>query len=159
MVPSEFQFTRVYSSPGSQNTSNWAVLRDFASFLFEFLFKPAGFQVLYQVGVFISRSSVRFLELPIWAIYLLPILQVTIFLLLISSFQTANLGFFIFEAIYWFIPNIGIIFAIIVLEGLLGGAAYVNTYNYAHKTVRNPFKNWKRGNFRSPPMLENILCQ
>lgn len=33
-------------------------------------------QVLYQAGVFISRSSVNTVLLPYWALVLLPILQV-----------------------------------------------------------------------------------
>jgi battenin len=36
--------------------------------------------------------------------------------------------FFTFEAVYLFIPSIWIIFAAVLWEGLLGGAAYVNTY-------------------------------
>nr|CTP82026.1 Bm7358 [Brugia malayi] len=33
------------------------------------------YQVLYQAGVFISRSSVNIIQLPYWALVLLPILQ------------------------------------------------------------------------------------
>jgi len=33
-----------------------------------------------------------------------------------------------FEAVYGFIPNVWVMFAIIFFEGLLGGAAYVNTF-------------------------------
>ncbi|KAL6731853.1 hypothetical protein Aduo_002678 [Ancylostoma duodenale] len=81
------------------------------------------YQVLYQLGVFISRSSVKLFALPTWSLYLLPVLQAT------------NFFFFFFEAIYWFVPSIGIIFALIVFEGLLGGAAYVNTFDKIHKMV------------------------
>ncbi|CAJ0596283.1 unnamed protein product [Cylicocyclus nassatus] len=81
------------------------------------------YQVLYQLGVFISRSSIKILELPVWLIYLLPV------------FQTCNFVFFLFQAIYWFVPSIGIMFALIVIEGLLGGSSYVNTFNVIHKTV------------------------
>ncbi|CAI2353754.1 unnamed protein product [Caenorhabditis sp. 36 PRJEB53466] len=83
------------------------------------------YQVLYQLGVFISRSSVKFFEMPLWLIWCLPILQ------------CANMIFFFFEAVYWFTPTIIIIFVLIVFEGLLGGSAYVNTYNKIHKKV-NP---------------------
>ncbi|EYC10320.1 hypothetical protein Y032_0056g2677 [Ancylostoma ceylanicum] len=81
------------------------------------------YQVLYQLGVFISRSSVKLFALPTWSLYLLPVLQAT------------NFFFFFFEAIYWFVPSIGIIFGLIVFEGLLGGAAYVNTFDKIHKMV------------------------
>ncbi|CAD6192426.1 unnamed protein product [Caenorhabditis auriculariae] len=70
------------------------------------------YQVLYQLGVFLSRSSVKIFEMPI-----------------------GNLVFFFFEAVYWFVPSIIIIFGLIIFEGLLGGAAYVNTYNMIHKKV------------------------
>lgn len=36
------------------------------------------YQVLYQFGVFVSRSSIRLVELPMWMLYLLPFLQVRI---------------------------------------------------------------------------------
>lgn len=81
------------------------------------------YQVLYQFGVFISRSSVKLFELPTWSLFLLPVLQ------------ASNFAFFLFEAIYWFVPSIGIIFGLIIFEGLLGGAAYVNTFNKIHKMV------------------------
>ncbi|CAL2044910.1 unnamed protein product [Caenorhabditis brenneri] len=81
------------------------------------------YQVLYQLGVFLSRSSVKFFEMPLWLIWCLPILQ------------CANMIFFFFEAVYWFTPTIIIIFVLIVFEGLLGGSAYVNTYNKIHKKV------------------------
>uniref|UniRef100_A0A8R1HQN7 Battenin n=1 Tax=Caenorhabditis japonica TaxID=281687 RepID=A0A8R1HQN7_CAEJA len=81
------------------------------------------YQVLYQLGVFISRSSVKFFEMPLWLIWCLPVLQ------------CVNMIFFFFEAVYWFTPTIIIIFVLIVFEGLLGGSAYVNTYNKIHKKV------------------------
>ncbi|CAI5449929.1 unnamed protein product [Caenorhabditis angaria] len=81
------------------------------------------YQVLYQLGVFLSRSSVKFFEMPVWLIWLLPLMQVI------------NMLFFFFEAVYWFIPTIIIIFCLIIFEGLLGGSAYVNTYNKIHKLV------------------------
>ncbi|ETN81350.1 CLN3 protein, partial [Necator americanus] len=85
--------------------------------------RKENFQVLYQFGVFLSRSSVKLFALPTWSLYLLPVLQ------------ASNFFFFFFEAIYWFVPSIGIIFGLIVFEGLLGGAAYVNTFDKIHKMV------------------------
>lgn len=69
---------------------------------------------IYQIGVFISRSSgsyVRFGNL-----YSMGFLQIL------------NLVLCILQSIYFFIPNIWIIFILILYEGLLGGAAYVNTF-------------------------------
>ncbi|GMR52594.1 hypothetical protein PMAYCL1PPCAC_22789, partial [Pristionchus mayeri] len=81
------------------------------------------YQVLYQVGVFISRSSVNILPLPRVVLYILPVLQI------------ANAIFFFFDALYFFVPHIAILFVLIVIEGLLGGASYVNTFNNIHKEV------------------------
>lgn len=71
-------------------------------------------QVLYQVGVFISRSSVNLLHVKnIW---------------LMGVLQLVNVVFFTGEAIFAFVPSIWIIFVLTLWEGLLGGAAYVNTF-------------------------------
>ncbi|CAD6186511.1 unnamed protein product [Caenorhabditis auriculariae] len=81
------------------------------------------YQVLYQFGVFTSRSSIRLFELPMAVLYILPILQLS------------NMVFFFFEALYWFVPHIAIIFVLIVFEGLFGGASYVNTFHKIHRMV------------------------
>ncbi|CCD70116.1 Battenin [Caenorhabditis elegans] len=81
------------------------------------------YQVLYQFGVFVSRSSIRLVELPMWMLYLLPFLQLT------------NMLFFFFDALYWFVPQIAIIFALIIFEGLFGGSSYVNTFHKIHNKV------------------------
>lgn len=69
---------------------------------------------LYQIGVFISRSSGSFIKFD--KLYLMGFLQ------------SVNLIACIFQSIYMFIPNIWIVFLLIFYEGLLGGAAYVNTF-------------------------------
>lgn len=72
------------------------------------------FQADYQIGVFISRSSVNLITIDkLWLMALLQFFNVIIIL---------------FETIYYYIPNIWIVFALILWEGLLGGGAYVNTY-------------------------------
>lgn len=69
---------------------------------------------LYQLGVFISRSSASFIRIK--NLYLPSILQfINLFILIIQS-------------LFYFIPNVYIIMLIIFYEGLLGGAAYVNTF-------------------------------
>ena len=72
------------------------------------------FQVDYQIGVLISRSSVNLIHIN--KLWLLPI------------FQIANVVVLFLQVFYRFIPNIWIILAIVLWEGLLGGAAYVNTF-------------------------------
>ncbi|KAL5285946.1 CLN3 family protein [Megaselia abdita] len=75
----------------------------------------------YQIGVFISRSSVNLLTInKLW---------------LLSVFQLVNVVYFLFEVIYFFTPSIWIIFAIVFWEGLLGGGAYVNTFYKMSKEV------------------------
>lgn len=79
----------------------------------------------YQIGVFISRSTVNLVQIrQIW---------------LLSFLQTLNVFYFMFESIFAFTPSIWIVFGVILLEGLIGGAAYVNTYftRSMHKIPRN----------------------
>lgn len=72
------------------------------------------YSFLYQLGVFISRSSSPFIRIR--SLYIPSILQVV------------NLFLLTAHAVWNFIPNVYIIFAIIFWEGLLGGAVYVNTF-------------------------------
>ncbi|XP_041350083.1 battenin-like [Gigantopelta aegis] len=72
------------------------------------------YQVAYQLGVFISRSSVNLVQFN--KLWILTVLQfVNMILLLVQVF-------------YHFIPSMWILIPIILYEGLLGGAAYVNTF-------------------------------
>ncbi|RDL40213.1 Protein BTN [Venustampulla echinocandica] len=72
------------------------------------------YNLLYQLGVFVARSSSPFIRLH--NLYLPSFLQVANLLLLIS------------QSLWWWIPSIYIVFIIIFWEGLLGGAVYVNTF-------------------------------
>lgn len=69
---------------------------------------------LYQLGVFISRSSVSWFR--IHNLYLPSLLQV------------GNLLLLTLHALWDFIPSVYIVFVVIFWEGLLGGAVYVNTF-------------------------------
>lgn len=61
---------------------------------------------------------------------------VTILIILCCCFfQGFNVVFFLAETLYSFTPNIFIVFAIIVYEGLLGGSAYSNAYYSIMKNV------------------------
>lgn len=72
------------------------------------------FQVDYQIGVFISRSSVNLFKIKhIW---------------LMAVFQGINVVLFSCEAIWYVSPSIWLVLAFIFWEGLLGGGAYVNTF-------------------------------
>ncbi|KAK3799217.1 hypothetical protein RRG08_054344 [Elysia crispata] len=84
------------------------------------------YQVDYQVGVFISRSSVNFLKINrLWS---LPVLQF------------ANLVLLFLQVFYRFIPSFWIILAIVLWEGLLGGAAYVNTFYKLTNEIKSEHK-------------------
>lgn len=72
------------------------------------------YQVLYQVGVTISRSSASCVHIS----------KIHIF----SILQFFNLILFACEARYAFIPSIWITLILIFYEGLLGGATYVNAF-------------------------------
>ncbi|XP_030372666.1 battenin isoform X2 [Scaptodrosophila lebanonensis] len=75
----------------------------------------------YQIGVFISRSSVNVFQLnKIW---------------LMSIFQFINVAYFLTEVIWFYTPSIWIVFVIVLWEGLLGGGAYVNTFYRMSKEI------------------------
>ncbi|GAB6027555.1 G1/S-specific cyclin cln3 [Chamberlinius hualienensis] len=72
------------------------------------------YQVVYQTGVFISKSSVNVVLFKrLW---------------ILSIFQILNLVLFICEAYWLFLPSIWIVFVTILWEGLVGGSTYVSTY-------------------------------
>jgi len=72
------------------------------------------YNFIYQVGVFISRSSTPFIRIH----HLYPP----------SLLQVANLAILISQALFNWIPSVYIVFLIIFWEGLLGGGVYVNTF-------------------------------
>lgn len=72
------------------------------------------YSFLYQLGVFISRSSIPFFR--IYQLYLPSLLQLV------------NLAILLVQAILYFLPSVWIVFIIIFWEGLLGGAVYVNSF-------------------------------
>ncbi|KAI5800131.1 batten's disease protein Cln3 [Geopyxis carbonaria] len=72
------------------------------------------YNTVYQLGVFISRSSTPFIRVR----RLYPP----------SFLQLGNLAILIIHAMFNFIPSIYVIFAVIFWEGLLGGLVYVNTF-------------------------------
>eukprot|EP01124_Arcella_intermedia_P019853 TRINITY_DN2720_c0_g1_i1.p1 TRINITY_DN2720_c0_g1~~TRINITY_DN2720_c0_g1_i1.p1 ORF type:complete len:508 (+),score=63.32 TRINITY_DN2720_c0_g1_i1:26-1525(+) len=84
------------------------------------------YSFVYQVGVFISRSSANFVRIR-W-------------LWLLAGLQIANM-IFLGTVAYWnYIPNIWIVFAIILYEGLIGGAIFVNTFYRVAEEVEGDLK-------------------
>ncbi|KAF8429716.1 batten's disease protein Cln3 [Tirmania nivea] len=80
------------------------------------------YNTIYQLGVFVSRSS--------HLIYRLPALYPP------SLLQCLNLILLTIHAMYPFIPSVWVVFAIIFWEGLLGGSVYVNTFAKISEEVR-----------------------
>jgi battenin len=72
------------------------------------------YSLIYQIGVFVARSSTPFIRLH--SLYL-P-----------SFLQCGNLILLLTQSLYWYIPSVYIVFLVIFWEGLLGGAVYVNTF-------------------------------
>jgi battenin len=72
------------------------------------------YNFLYQIGVFVARSSTPFIR--IHSLYVPSLLQVI------------NLAILTSQSLYDWIPNVYIVFVIVFWEGLLGGAVYVNTF-------------------------------
>ncbi|XP_042249846.1 battenin [Thunnus thynnus] len=81
------------------------------------------YQTLYQVGVLVSRSSLCCVKIrKLWALALL---------------QVVNAVLLLFAVRYQFLPSAWLVFAIILYEGLLGGAAYVNTFYFISKETED----------------------
>lgn len=78
-------------------------------------------QVDYQIGAFISRSSVSLFT--IHKIWLLAVLQLINVVLVLT------------EVLTFFSPTIWVVFAIVLWEGLLGGSAFVNAFYRMSKEV------------------------
>ncbi|CDO57392.1 similar to Saccharomyces cerevisiae YJL059W YHC3 Vacuolar membrane protein involved in the ATP-dependent transport of arginine into the vacuole and possibly in balancing ion homeostasis [Geotrichum candidum] len=76
---------------------------------------------LYQLGVFISRSSSAFVRIR--RVYIPSLLQ------------ALNLVVVIYQSLYMVIPNVYLVMLLVFYEGLLGGASYVNTFLLVSETV------------------------
>lgn len=78
-------------------------------------------QVDYQIGVFVSRSSVNLVTIDrVW---------------IMAVLQFINVIYFLGEVMWFFTPSIWMVFALVFWEGLLGGGAYVNTFYRMSKEV------------------------
>ncbi|EER25374.1 CLN3 family protein [Coccidioides posadasii C735 delta SOWgp] len=89
------------------------------------------YNAIYQIGVFISRSSTPFFR--VHDLYFPSFLQV------------ANLAILTLQALFNFIPSVYIVFIVIFWEGLLGGLVYVNTFAEITDTVREEDREFSLG--------------
>ncbi|KAJ8950300.1 hypothetical protein NQ318_021157 [Aromia moschata] len=72
-------------------------------------------QVTYQIGVFLSRSSVNCFHIrQTW---------------IMTVFQGINVVIFTTEVIFYYLPNFYVVIALTLWEGLLGGSSYVPEEN------------------------------
>lgn len=80
----------------------------------EFIFKHGYviFSFCYQIGVFLSRSSLSVIKIP----------KVQI----LTGLQMINFVFFLFNTIFLFLGNFYVCFGLMVWVGLMGGGSYVN---------------------------------
>ena len=89
------------------------------------------YQCLYQLGVFVSRSSVEWF--PIRQVWAPSVLQVVTMLLVLM------------QALYSYIPSVWILFLVIFWEGLLGGATYVNAFYNIARNVDPAYREFSMG--------------
>ncbi|XP_038067190.1 battenin-like isoform X2 [Patiria miniata] len=71
-------------------------------------------QVLFRLGAFISRSSVNIVRVE--RLWIFSILEWCVLVLVFT------------EVYFTYMPSIAIVFVIVLLEGLVAGSAYVNTF-------------------------------
>ncbi|THW09390.1 hypothetical protein D6D24_02752 [Aureobasidium pullulans] len=89
------------------------------------------YNAIYQLGVFISRSSLPFVR--IHALYLPSLLQ------------CVNLVMLATHAMFPYLPNIWFVFAITFWEGLLGGIVYVSTFRRIGEEVAESDREFSLG--------------
>ena len=89
------------------------------------------YNAIYQLGVFISRSSTPFFRIR--NLYFPSFLQVL------------NLVVLTLHAILGFLPNVYLVFAIMLWEGLLGGLVYVNTFALIQDVVAREDREFSLG--------------
>ncbi|KAK5107057.1 hypothetical protein LTR62_001907 [Meristemomyces frigidus] len=86
---------------------------------------------IYQLGVFISRSSLPFIRIR--TLYVPSVLQLLNLVLLTA------------QALFMFIPSVWLIFGIVLWEGLLGGLVYVSTYAAVREEVEERDREFSLG--------------
>lgn len=89
------------------------------------------YNALYQLGVFISRSSLPFVRVN--SLYTPTLLQ------------GLNLTALIFQAMYGYLPSVYWIFLVVFWEGLLGGLVYVSTFRRIAEDIPEPDREFSLG--------------
>ena len=85
------------------------------SFLSEHKSQYRWYSALYGTGVFISRTSIRFVQIK--------------FLPIFPALQLINVAIALTQIFFNYFPSIWFIFVIILWEGVVAGACYVNAFN------------------------------
>lgn len=91
-------------------------------------------QFAYQIGVFLSRSSLPLFKLP-EKLVMLP-----------AALQFVNLVLFCFEAQYLFIPWFWLQLTLVFVEGLWGGLVYVSAMYWISVLSEPQFKEFRMSN-------------
>ncbi|KAK0849208.1 battenin CLN3 protein [Friedmanniomyces endolithicus] len=94
-------------------------------------FYPA-YATIYQLGVFVSRSS-------------LPFFRLRSSLYVPSGLQVLNLVVLTAHAVVPFLPNVWVVFGVVFWEGLLGGLVYVSTYAAVREEVAEEEREFSLG--------------
>lgn len=89
------------------------------------------YNALYQLGVFISRSSLPFIRVQ--SLYTPTLLQ------------CINLAVLTAHAVWPFLPKVYMVFAIVFWEGLLGGLVYVSTFRRIGEQVAEEDREFSLG--------------
>lgn len=102
------------------------VFRDAKSHQVESTYR--GLQFAYQIAVFVSRSSIHLIKLPV--LWPLPVLQLV------------NLVILTLSSLFVWLPNLSVAYIIVVWEGLLGGLTYVNAFYRLRKETPPYLREW-----------------
>ncbi|KAK1072163.1 battenin CLN3 protein [Friedmanniomyces endolithicus] len=94
-------------------------------------FYPA-YATIYQLGVFVSRSS-------------LPFFRLRSSLYIPSGLQVLNLVVLTAHAVVPFLPSVWVVLAVVFWEGLLGGLVYVSTYAAVREEVAEEEREFSLG--------------
>jgi battenin len=89
------------------------------------------YQLSYQMGVFISRSSIERVKIP----------QIWIF----PPLQLGNLALLLVGALYTLVPSQLFVMGVMFFEGLVGGGIYVNAFYKLRRTMPDDLKAWALG--------------
>ncbi|KAK3075333.1 battenin CLN3 protein [Teratosphaeriaceae sp. CCFEE 6253] len=92
----------------------------------------ASYAAVYQLGVFLSRSS-------------LPFIRIRCSLYIPSLLQVLNLALLTLHAVWPILPTVWVVFGVIFWEGLLGGVVYVSTYAAVREEVRGEEREFSLG--------------